>query len=131
MLGQREWLFAFTVGGSVILFFYLGQFHVNYPGVENVDKIFVFVDVLVDSSDIKVRMGLVRQFLEGKKMFEDHAARLEQVMLKAFLFVKWPENSKASRVTEPCVQPTANQKVREHVYLISAQFWFAPSLIRH
>jgi len=46
-------------------------------------------------------------------MFEDHAARLEQVMLETFLFIKGPENSKAGRVTEPCVKPTPNQKVRE------------------
>ena len=80
MLGLGLWLFNASLVahcGSIRGFFTFRKFNIDDSSVEDVDEVFVLIDILVDPVDIEVLMLLLRQFLEREKVFKDDAARLE------------------------------------------------------
>ena len=68
----------------------LGEFYLYDTNVEDVDKVFVLVDVVVDQVDIEVtRQAVFGQDLQGKEMLKDHTTRLEQDVREPFFPICW------------------------------------------
>ena len=77
LLGLGLWLFNASLVGhceSIRGFSTFRKLNIDDSSVEDIDEVFVLIDILVDTVYIEVLMLLLRQFLEGEKVFKDDTA---------------------------------------------------------
>jgi len=107
-----------------------GQLHVYDARIEDVDEVAELQNVLVDALYVEILMPLrLWQRLERKEVFEDDAARLEQIVREALLTVSRLLHTVAARVAEACVEPAAYHEVSKHVDLIATKLGLPTRLV--
>ena len=132
LLGLRQWLLHVSLRsslGRILGLLHLWKLNIDDAGVEDVNEVFVLVDILIDAVNVEVLVHLFGELLEGEEMLEDDAARLEQIVGEALLSISWLQNAKTGRIPETCVEPAADHKVSEHVYLLAVELRLVPGLI--
>ena len=132
LLGLGQWLFHVSLWsclGRFLGLLHLWKLDINDAGVEDVNEVFVLVDILIDAVNVEVLVRLLGQFLEREEVLEDDAARLEQIVREALLSISWLQNAKAGRVPETRVEPAADHEVSEHVNLLAVELGLVPGLV--
>ena len=92
LLGLGQWLLHISLRSSLGRFpglLHLWKLNIDDAGVEDVNEVFVLVDILVDAVNFEVLVRLFGKHLEGEEMLEDDAARLEQIVGEALLSIGW------------------------------------------
>lgn len=132
LLGLRHWLLHVSLRarlGRILGLLHLWKLNIDDSGVEDVNEVFVLVDILIDAVNVEVLVHLLGELLEGEEMLEDDTARLEQIVGEALLSISWLQNAKTGRVPETRVEPAADHEVSEHVYLLAVELRLVPGLV--